>query len=70
MSQLYVLPFPLSREDNLYWLYPRWYEAIRRAGHVFVEREAGVRPLLQKAGLPPDAILHSYDARLGRVCLG
>jgi len=65
VSQLYVLPFPLSREDNLYWLYPRWYEAIRRAGHVFVEREAGVRPLLQKAGLPPEAILYSYDARLG-----
>ncbi len=64
MSQLYVLPWPLSREDGLYWLYPYWYEVVRQAGHIFVERAAGVRNLLRQAGLPEGAVLHEYDEKL------
>ncbi len=64
MSQLYLLPFPLSREDRLYWLYPAWYEVVRQARHAFVERAAGVRAMLAKAGLSPEAVLHAYDEKL------
>ena len=64
MSQLYILPFPLSREDRLYWLYPSWYEVVRQARHIFVERAAGVRAMLVKAGLSSEAVLHAYDEKL------
>jgi len=64
VGHLYVVPFPLSREDNRYWLYPYWYEVIREAKHIFVERAVTVRSLLEKAGLAADATFYSYDEKL------
>jgi len=64
VSHLYILPFPLSREDNRYWLYPYWQEVIREAKHIFVERVVTVRNLLQRVGLALDAAFHSYDEKL------
>ncbi len=65
VGHLYILPFPLSREDNRYWLYPYWYEVVREAKHVFVERVVAVRNLLQRAGLASDATFYLYDEKLG-----
>lgn len=55
---------PLSRETP-YWLYPRWGEVAREVSHFFVEKAVRVRPLLEKAGVSPSAILHEYNSQLG-----
>lgn len=55
---------PLSREVP-YWLYPQWGETVRGVSHFFVERAVRARPLLEKAGVSPSAILYEYNAHLG-----